>query len=323
MLDDDSSRRDGHDARKATSRLTTSPGPLLVDRAFTTAHGREAGLSPKAMRHPRFAIPTPGVRLPAHLATDLRARAEAALLVAPAGSALSHSTALRAHGADLPRRLDADDRVHLTVPVRAVVPRRAGIVSHTYAAPVLPVSRVDGLPVVTPEHTWLQLAGTLPPDEVVVLADALLRRKRPLSSLDALRRTVVETLRGTRGLARMRVALTLARAGTDSCMETRARLLLVHAGLPSPRVNVPVLDAQGRFVAMPDMTYLEQRIAVEYDGDVHRTDRRTWLRDIARKQALEALGWRVFVVTADDVYRHPERLVQRVRAALRERTPAR
>lgn len=72
---------------------------------------------------------------------------------------------------------------------------------------------------------------------------------------------------------------------------------------------------------MPDMTYPEARIAIEYDGDVHRTDPRTWRRDIARKQRLEELGWRVIVVTADDVYLHPARLVTRVRTALRRPLP--
>jgi very-short-patch-repair endonuclease len=67
---------------------------------------------------------------------------------------------------------------------------------------------------------------------------------------------------------------------------------------------------------MPDLSYPEQRVAVEYDGDVHRTDRTVWRRDVVRRQELESLGWRVITCTADDVLRHPDRPVSWVRRAL-------
>ncbi|MNW71026.1 hypothetical protein D3C74_506210 [compost metagenome] len=67
------------------------------------------------------------------------------------------------------------------------------------------------------------------------------------------------------------------------------------------------------------MSYPERRIAIEYDGDVHRTDPATWRRDVERRQRLEAAGWIIITATADDVLRHPERFVARVRAALQKR----
>lgn len=289
---------------------------------FTLAQGRAAGLSDKAMRHPRFASPTSGVRVPAELAQELAVRCRAMLKVSPDGAVVSHATALALHDVDLPSVLGSDARVHLTVPSSAVVPRRTGLVSHTSDAAWLPTRAVRGVPAVTPEHAWRQLAGSLSVEELVVLGDAVVRRRRPPSTVAALRRTVREAPAGARGIARMRVAFELVRPGTDSPMESRTRLLLVAAGLPCPRVNLPVHDAAGVFVAMPDMTYPEAKVAIEYDGDVHRTDRRTWRRDIARKQRLEELGWRVIVVTADDVYLHPVRLTARIRAALKLEHPA-
>lgn len=260
------------------------------------------------------------MRVPAALADDLAARTRAMLRVSPDGAAISHATALLLHDVDLPTRLGSDERVHVSVPSSAVVPRRAGLVSHTFDAARLPTRTVRGVLAVTPEHAWRQLASSLPVEELAVLGDATVRRRKPPTTVAALRRTVREAPAGTRGIARMRAALELVRPGTDSPMESRTRLLLVAAGLPCPRVNAPVHDTSGAFVAMPDMTYPEAKVAIEYDGDVHRTDRRTWRRDIARKQRLEELGWRVIVVTADDVYLHPERLVARVRAALRRRS---
>ncbi|MDF9878006.1 endonuclease domain-containing protein [Cellulosimicrobium cellulans] len=301
--------------------MDTPPRP-----PFTLAEGRAAGLSDKAMRHPRFATPTSGVRVPMELADDLVSRCGAMLRVAPDRSAISHATALALHGVDLPGRLAADGRIHLTVPSSTVVPRRAGLASHTFAdasdQPGLPIRVVRGVPAVAPEHAWRQLAGSSSVEELVVLGDAIVRRRRPPTTVAALRRAVHGAPAGTRGIARLRGALDLVRPGTDSPMESRTRLLLVSAGLSCPLVNLPVHDTAGVFVAMPDMTYPEARIAIEYDGDVHRTDPRTWRRDIARKQRLEELGWRVIVVTADDVYLHPAQLVTRVRAALRRPQPA-
>jgi len=105
-------------------------------------------------------------------------------------------------------------------------------------------------------------------------------------------------------------------------MESRARWLLVDAGLPCPAVNVAARDYLGHFLTLPDLSYPDLKIAIEYDGDIHRTDKATWRRDIRRRQALEAAGWRVITCTADDVLRNPERLVAWVRAAIRDRTRA-
>ena len=152
----------------------------------------------------------------------------------------------------------------------------------------------------------------------LVLGDAMLRRKGAATNLADLR-TLTDSTHKMKGLTKARAALDLVQPGTDSSMETRARLLLVHAGLPCPVVNRAAIDDQGRFLALPDMSYPERRIAIEYDGDVHRTDPATWRRDVERRQRLEAAGWIIITATADDVLRHPERFVARVRAALQKR----
>jgi len=65
------------------------------------------------------------------------------------------------------------------------------------------------------------------------------------------------------------------------------------------------------------MSYPGLKIAIEYDGDIYRTDVRTGRKDIARRQAMETLGWRVITLTADDVIRYPERMIELVRTAVR------
>ncbi len=48
------------------------------------------------------------------------------------------------------------------------------------------------------------------------------------------------------------------------------------------------------------MGWPELMVAVEYDGDHHRKDRTQFVKDIARLRMLEALGWRVIRVIAED-----------------------
>jgi hypothetical protein len=108
------------------------------------------------------------------------------------------------------------------------------------------------------------------------------------------------------------------RPGVDSPPETRTRLVLVAAGLPEPLVNADVLDHTGAWLARPDLSWPRWRVAVEYEGDHHRTDRAQWRRDLGRDAVLQANGWLVLRVGADDLVR-PDRLVARVRAALASR----
>ncbi|MFG2009700.1 endonuclease domain-containing protein [Micromonospora sp. NPDC048868] len=69
-----------------------------------------------------------------------------------------------------------------------------------------------------------------------------------------------------------------------------------------------------------DLAYPRWRIAIEYEGDHHR-ERAHFQRDVARLNALRAAGWLVLRFTADDVLRHPARIVRLVTDAIQERRP--
>lgn len=102
-------------------------------------------------------------------------------------------------------------------------------------------------------------------------------------------------------------------------METRLRLLLVLAGLPEPRVNLIIRAADGSWRLRFDLCYEAYRLIVEYDGRQHAEDSLQWQRDIARREELDAMGWRLIVVASRDLYRSPARTLERVADALRER----
>lgn len=303
--------------------MPRSPAPLpaaLSRRPFSTADAARAGLTPGRLRASDLSAPHRGVRVRGAPADDLAGRCRAVLPVLPDGARFGDVTALGLIGIDPPWSLAHDDRLHVEVSTAGVRPRIRGVVAHRHADPA-PVVDVGGLPVLAPAVAWTRLGARVGHVELVVLADALSRRRDPVTSPERLAAVVEALPPGTRGVRRLRAAVADCRAGTDSNMETRARLALAAVGIEC-EVNRPVLDADGRFVAMPDLSDHRHRVAVEYDGDVHRTDKRTWRRDIARKQAMEAAGWRVVTITADDVLRGNDRWLSWVRAAQRSQTPS-
>lgn len=119
--------------------------------------------------------------------------------------------------------------------------------------------------------------------------------------------------RGRKGTRRALTALELIDPGAESPRETWLRLLLVRDGLPPPQTQIPIFNEYGQLVARADMGWAELKIAVEYDGDQHWTDRRQLTRDIRRTEILKDLGWIVIRVTAEDT---PATILRRVRAAL-------
>lgn len=120
---------------------------------------------------------------------------------------------------------------------------------------------------------------------------------------------------GARGVRGLRTALSLMNAGAQSPKETWLRLLLIDAGLPAPRTQIMV---GGDFypVAYLDMGWDGPMVAVEYDGDQHRSDRRQYVKDLRRLTMLEDRGWIVIRVIAED---HPTDIVNRVCRALARR----
>ena len=113
-------------------------------------------------------------------------------------------------------------------------------------------------------------------------------------------------------MRRLPTTLSLVDGGAESPKETWLRLLLIDAGFPSPTTQIAVIGRSGK-VAWIDMGWEAWRLGVEYDGDHHRTDRRQYVKDQRRLRMLEAMGWTVIRVIAED---RPGDVVARVNAAL-------
>ena len=103
--------------------------------------------------------------------------------------------------------------------------------------------------------------------------------------------------------------------GAQSPKETWLRLLLIRAGLPRPRIQIPVLSPDGRRWYYLDMGWDSIKLAVEYDGDHHRSDPVRFAYDIQRLEDLRELGWTVTRVVA----RHrPADVIGRVKQAFQK-----
>lgn len=168
----------------------------------------------------------------------------------------------------------------------------------------------DGLAVTTPERTAFDIGRRGAVRSAVVRLDSL-ARATGFKVDDVLR--VAEAHPHTPGLRRLETALDLVDPGSQSPRESYLRLLLIDAGLPRPQTQIPVPGIDGFPIAYLDLGWRESMVAVEYDGDQHRTDRRQYVKDIKRMEMLEQLGWIIVRVVAED---RSEGIVRRVRAAL-------
>ena len=124
--------------------------------------------------------------------------------------------------------------------------------------------------------------------------------------------------RGARGVRQCQTALSLMDGGAQSPKETWLRLVLIDAGLPRPLTQIRVTD--GRLVAYLDLGCEEPLVALEYDGDQHRNDRRQYVKDVRRAEMVDGLGWHVIKVINED---RPNVVIQRARDALARRSTLR
>jgi hypothetical protein len=114
-----------------------------------------------------------------------------------------------------------------------------------------------------------------------------------------------------------RRAAALVRAGVDSPMETRLRLLIVLAGLPEPEVDHRVHADDGTLLRRYDLSYLPHRLIIEYDGRQHADSEEQWLTDLWRDEALDDERIRRLVIVAQDIYSTPANTLARITRAMR------
>ncbi|OBF51737.1 hypothetical protein A5756_18065 [Mycobacterium sp. 852002-53434_SCH5985345] len=187
--------------------------------------------------------------------------------------------------------------------------RQAGIRAHGDRIDEDEIVVLGGIAVTSAARTALDLGCWYSTTAAVAGIDALARATR-IKTADV--ELLADRYSGRRGIVQAREAIALFDSGAQSPKESWLRVVLVQAGLPPPVTQIPVTDDFGDLVAYLDMGWEEIKVAVEYDGEQHRSDRRQYTWDVRRLETLERLGWIVIRVLAGD---RPAEIIRRVRAA--------
>jgi Protein of unknown function (DUF559) len=269
--------------------------------------GSEALASGTLSRHQlrtRYRAVFPNVYLPNGAEPSLEQRISAAWLWSKRTATIVGAAAAALHGAKwIPDGVPIELNHANARPPHGVLTRRDALADGE-------TQTLDGRSVTTPERTAFDIGRRGAIHSAVVRLDAL-SRATGFKVDDVLR--IAKCHPHTAGLRRLEAALELVDPGAASPRDSYLRLLLIDAGLPRPQTQIPVLGMDGIPVAYLDLGWEEHLVAVEYDGDQHRSDRRQYVKDIQRIETLEQMGWIVVRVVAED---RPANIIRRVRAAL-------
>lgn len=193
------------------------------------------------------------------------------------GSTISHATAGELLGIPRPRAMSREGGALLHC--RSAHPvagsrRNSLFIVHRGGEPALRC-RIAGVIISHPVLVLQELSPSLQHDDLVIGLDAVISGKgmrTPAIPRETVRQ-IMDELTG-RGAAALRRALADAADNVWSPMETRVRLILTRSGFGAPIANLEVRDPVTGQLFYIDLGYPALKIAIEYDSEEHRTNRR-------------------------------------------------
>lgn len=246
---------------------------------------------------------------------NVEEREVAALLAAGAGAALSHHSAARHLGLDVP----ALDLVQLTIPEsRAVQPLERVRVFRSTSLEQEDVRRVGPFKFTRVGRTILDLSAVLSPVELRVALDSGLRQRS--ANLKWIRRAVANFGKRHIGVPVLRALLDRYDEGqeaTDSALESRF-LALMSRFSPKPVLHYEVFE-DGLCPMEVDFAWPRARLCVELDGYRYHASLDSFDNDRARDAMLAAGGWTVMRFTWRQVKHQPEWVLRSLRSTLERR----
>ena len=228
----------------------------------------------------------------------------AAVLACGPAAMLSHRSSLESWGAIAP----SGRPVSVTAP--GSLRTRTGIEIHqsrTLTADDRAI--VDGIPCTSIARTLLDFAATARPQDLARAIEELERLR--LFDGAQMNRALIRA-NGSRGTGRLRRALAewTEPAFTRSEAERRLLQLIRDASLPSPSVNTWVAGHE------VDLHWPEHRLVAEVDGYTHHHTRQAFERDHRRDADLDDADIRVIRITWNQLERHPQAVIARLRRRL-------
>jgi hypothetical protein len=176
-----------------------------------------------------------------------------------------------------------------------------------HAASIEPdeVVQIGDLRVTTVARTIADLARTVPFEQAVVVGDGALRLGH--TSRAELAEQLLRA-NGRPGCPAARRVIDFLDGRAESPGESRSRVVLCTAGLPTPELQPTILDVNGGFVARVDFLFPALGVIGEFDGMIkyRNNSRPGWPESIViaeklREDALRALGWAVVRWTWPDL----------------------
>lgn len=240
-----------------------------------------------------------------------RAVGSSAIVVSDISAAVFHG---------LPVPADALGVVHVTRPGRGGSRRSPTLHQHAAVLSADDVVEEGGLRVTSVARTLVDLARMQSFEHAVTAADVALRTHAGLpQELPG----VLARARHLPGAGAARRALAFADGRAESPGETRTRVVLHQAGLPTPTLQCEIFDDRQSFVGRVDLAIPDCAVLVEFDGMIKYGDllrgklspQQVLMKEKGREDALRELGWIVLRVTWADLT-DPIRLASRVRAAM-------
>lgn len=270
----------------------------------------DQGVSVDALRGPSYQRVLYNAYLRTDTAPTVRQRALAALVHCSPAAFASHFTAAEYWGLWVPD----DPEIHVSGPKNAYLTKCDGVRRHLAHIDTEVVTRGE-LRLSSPIQTFLSLAKWVGLVDLVVLGDSIVHHGFACPE-ELIQRA--DTWPG-HCARKARRAARLVRAGVDSPMETRLRMLVVLADLPEPVVNHVLLRPDGSWWMRFDLSYPPIRTALEYDGRQHADSPEQWQHDLERREQMDLIDWRLLVVRAPGIYNRPDKTLARVTLHLEDR----
>lgn len=204
-------------------------------------------------------------------------------------------TAARLYGLPVPNRI-RDYALHIAGNASCNRISRPGVVLHRHQ--FWQYDDFFDLPLLTVPHLFIEVAPFLEISELVQIGDAVVstRFSGPSTSIEQLR-AELRLRKQVRNRKLLEQAIALVRHTVDSPRETWLRLWIINHGFPEPHVHPEIHSHIKNIMLRPDLGYPELRLAIEYEGDQHRTSPEQFATDIERLQLIEAEGWTILRVS--------------------------
>ena len=241
-----------------------------------------------------------GVYLDARVPDDVGVRAACVSLKLPSDAVVCRRTAAWLLGIDGrgPSELFVPMPVECAVPPGRQPVRRPGVIGVS-APPGNEIVVVRGVPCTTAMRTAIDVLRWCPPRLALGIVDALAARG-DVDPVELSARLV--EFGAMRGVRQARYLAGLVEPLAQSMGESWLRLRMVDAGFPRPRAQIPVYDEHEVLLALLDMGWERDRVAVEYDGEEFHSTPEQVAHDLRRRELLEReYGWRILAVGKGEV----------------------